>query len=83
MNNKRLYRSKDERMFLGVAAGIANYLGIDPLFIRLAFVLIALSSLGTGGLLYLVLAIVLPEEAEPVAKAQPFDEEEIVVKDAA
>lgn len=83
MNDKRLYRSKDERIFLGVAAGIANYLGVDPVFIRAAFVLIGLSSLGTGALLYLLLAVILPEEAEPVAKAQPFDEEEIVVKEAA
>ena len=81
MNDKRLYRSKSDRMFLGVAAGIANYVGIDPVFIRLVFVLVALSSLGTGALFYLLLAIVLPEEADPVAKAQPFDEEEIVVKE--
>ncbi|GAB4149587.1 MAG: hypothetical protein Fur0021_10760 [Candidatus Promineifilaceae bacterium] len=83
MSDKRLYRSKDERIFLGVAAGVANYLGIDPVFIRAAFVLIALSSMGTGALLYLLLALILPEEADPVAKAQPFDEEEIVVKETA
>lgn len=83
MSDKRLYRSKDERIFLGVAAGVANYLGIDPVFIRAAFVLIALSSMGTGALLYLLLALILPEEADPVAKAQSFDEEEIVVKETA
>jgi phage shock protein C len=78
MNEKRLTRSQSDRMFLGVAGGIAHYLDVDPVLVRLFFVLIGLSSLGQGLLVYLILAILMPEE-KGQAKAQPFDEDEIVV----
>ena len=82
MSNKRLVRSQDDRMFLGVAGGIADYLGIDPAIVRILFVLLTLAK-GWGLLLYLILAIIMPVEESPVsAKANAFDEEEIVIKDA-
>jgi phage shock protein PspC (stress-responsive transcriptional regulator) len=83
MNEKRLVRMRNDRMFLGVASGLAHYLSIDPAIIRLIFVLLTLAG-GHGLLIYLILAVVLPEEEETVAaKANAFEEEEIVVKDAA
>ncbi len=77
---KRLVRKSTEKMFLGVAAGIADYLNIDPVLIRLIFVIMTLAG-GPGILLYIVMALLMPEEgtAFTSAKAQPFDEEEIVV----
>lgn len=82
MSEKRLVRSQDDRMFLGVAGGIADYLGIDPAIVRILFVLLTLAK-GWGLLLYLILAIIMPVEESPVsAKANAFDEEEIVIKDA-
>ncbi|MCA9940342.1 MAG: PspC domain-containing protein [Anaerolineales bacterium] len=78
----KMIRSKDDRMILGVAGGLGNYFNIDPVFIRIGFVLLTLASLGKGALLYLLLALVMPEEGAPVAKAQPFDEEEIIINDA-
>lgn len=81
MNEKRLVRRRDDRMFLGVASGIASYLNLDPAIIRLVFVLLALSG-GHGILLYLIMAIVMPEEDDVVAKVNAFDEDEIVVKEA-
>lgn len=62
---KRLYRSRDERMIAGVAGGIAEYLGIDPTLVRLAFVISTLTG-GWGLVLYVVLAIVMP--LEPAAE---------------
>lgn len=82
MNEKRLVRMKYDRMFLGVASGIAHYLNIDPVLVRLGFVLLTL--LGGGGpgiLIYVVLAIVLPEQMDVSANANVFDDEEIVIKD--
>ena len=38
MNGKRLYKSRDNRMISGVCAGIAEYFGIDPTLVRLAWV---------------------------------------------
>jgi phage shock protein PspC (stress-responsive transcriptional regulator) len=57
---KRLYRSRSERMIGGVCGGLAEYFNIDPTIVRVLFV--ALSLLGGPGLiLYIILAIVVPE----------------------
>jgi phage shock protein C len=61
METKRLYRSRQERMVAGVAGGIAAYLGVDPLFVRLALVVLALLN-GFGLLLYLALWLLVPNE---------------------
>jgi phage shock protein C len=70
-------------MFMGVASGVADYIGIDPVIVRLILVLLTLWN-GWGLLIYFVLAIVMPVEDEvPVsAKANAFDDEEIIIKDA-
>ena len=82
MSEKRLVRTESDKMFLGVAGGIADYFGIDPAIVRVAFVLLTLFH-GWGLILYFVLAIIMPVEESPVsAKANAFDEEEIVFKDA-
>jgi phage shock protein C len=67
-NYKRLYRSRDDRMISGVAAGIAKYLNVDPTLIRLLFVVFALSG-GSGLLAYVILAVIIPEE--PVEHSTP------------
>lgn len=81
MSDKKLVRSSDDRMVAGVAAGLANYVGIDPVIVRLLFVLLTLAG-GHGILIYLVLLIIMPEQKVPAAKAAAFDEEEIVIKGA-
>ena len=68
MESKRLYRSLYDRKFAGVAGGLAEYFVMDPLLIRLAFVILTLAG-GGGFLIYLVLWIVTPENP---AKANPF-----------
>lgn len=59
---KRLYRSRDDRMFAGVAGGLGSYLGVDPTLLRLAFAALTLVSAGIGLLAYLALAIIVPLE---------------------
>ncbi|MCA9926797.1 MAG: PspC domain-containing protein [Anaerolineales bacterium] len=81
MSETKLVRSQSDRMFFGVAAGIADYVNLDPVIVRLIFVLLALSG-GPGILIYIILAIVMPEEGAPAAKANVFDEEEIVIKES-
>jgi len=80
MSDKRLVRSHDDKIILGVSGGLAHYLNIDTVLVRLFFVLLALST-GWGFIVYILLAILMPEE-KPVAKANVFDEEEIIIKDA-
>lgn len=59
---KKLSRSQDDVMIAGVAAGVANYLNIDPVIVRLVFVLLAITG-GHGLLLYLILWFVMPQES--------------------
>ena len=62
MSNKRLYKSSVNCMICGVCGGIAEYFGIDPTIVRLIWAALALS--GTGILLYIVAAIVMPENLD-------------------
>lgn len=55
----RLMRSESNRVFAGVCGGVATYLGIDAIFVRLAFLLLTFAS-GIGILLYLILMILMP-----------------------
>ena len=62
-----LVRRRDERMVAGVCAGVARWLGVDPIVVRLAACILALAN-GAGLLLYLVAWVVLPEEADGAAE---------------
>ncbi len=59
---KRLFRSKKNRMIFGVCGGLGEYLNTDPTVIRILWVILAISSLGMAILLYLIMAIIVPEE---------------------
>ncbi|MFW5847137.1 MAG: PspC domain-containing protein [Nanoarchaeota archaeon] len=62
VKQKRLYRSKKERMIGGVCGGIAEYVDTDPTIIRLIWVIISLLSVGLGVLAYLIAWIIIPEK---------------------
>lgn len=55
----RLYRSATDKVIGGVCGGLAAYFKLDPVFVRLAFVLFALAG-GASLLLYIVLWIAVP-----------------------
>jgi phage shock protein PspC (stress-responsive transcriptional regulator) len=58
---KRLRRSSDDKIIAGVCSGLADYFGIDPVLIRLAFLVLFLA--GTIGFWpYLILWIVMPQD---------------------
>ncbi len=61
-DEKRLYRSRDNRMVAGVCAGLGKYFNIDPTVVRLIFVLGAFFGLGSLVVVYLILLLVVPEE---------------------
>lgn len=63
MSEARLTRSTSDRMIAGVCGGLANYLEIDPVFVRLAFVVLIFAS-GIGVPLYLILWFVMPQEGD-------------------
>lgn len=59
-NIKRLYRSKKDKIVAGVAGGIAEYFMIDPIWIRLVFILLLIAD-GAGLIIYLIAWILIPE----------------------
>jgi len=70
---QRLMRSRTDKVFAGVAGGIGQYLAIDPVIVRLAFV--ALCFTGVGIFLYPVLWLIMPVEGSQRATPdQAFDE---------
>lgn len=68
---RKLYRSRSDRMVAGVLGGLGDYVGIDPVWLRVAFAIIVLMGFGPAIILYIVGAVVIPEE--PVGSAAPVD----------
>ncbi len=60
---KRLYLSKTDKKIEGVCGGIAEYFEIDSTIVRLLW-LVAVFAFGTGILLYIIAAIMIPKREE-------------------
>ncbi len=58
---RRLLRSADDKMIAGVASGIARHFAVEPAFVRLGFVALAMFG-GSGLLLYAVAWIIVPSD---------------------
>ena len=58
---KRLTLSRD-RKIAGVCGGIAEWLGVDPTAVRVAYTLLTLFTAFSGVVVYIVLWIVMPKE---------------------
>jgi len=70
----RLTRSRKDRIIFGVCGGLAEYFGVDAVIIRLAFVIFTIIE-WHGILLYIILAIIIPEaEKEDMTEKQTIDE---------
>lgn len=72
MSDKKLYRSKSDRIIAGICGGLSDYLDVDAVFFRLAFVLLTLAG-GSGILIYIIMFIIIPEEGEAT---KPLDNKE-------
>ncbi len=62
MEERKLYRSRDDRMIGGVAAGIADFFDLDPSLVRLLAVLLAVVGNMAAVVAYIVMWIVVPEQ---------------------
>jgi len=67
----RLYRSPDDRMLAGVAGGLAEMLDVDPSIIRIVWAVLIVLTGGLALLVYIVMAIVVPERPIGVEVHQP------------
>jgi phage shock protein PspC (stress-responsive transcriptional regulator) len=66
--SRRIYRDPDDRMIGGVCGGLAAYLGIDPVIVRILFILFLI--FGIGFLVYIILWIVVPEAKTTAQKLE-------------
>jgi phage shock protein C len=66
---RRLTRSRTDRVIAGVCGGIGHYFGVDPVLVRIAFVILTVLG-GSGLLAYLVGWVLMPEAVEG---AEPSD----------
>lgn len=60
---KRLYKINRGKMVDGVCGGIAEYFGLDPTLVRLAWIIFSAMG-GSGILAYILAAVVIPREPE-------------------
>ena len=58
---KRLYRDPEEKVLSGVCGGLAAYFDIDPVIMRIIFVVLAFITTGAAILAYLILWIAVPK----------------------
>ena len=62
MENKKLKRSSTDVKILGVCAGVAEYFGWDSVWVRVAWAVLSVGSLGTCILLYFIMAFIMPKD---------------------
>ncbi len=61
---KKLYKSRTDKKLCGVIGGLAAYLNIDSTILRIVYVLLSLFVLGCPIVIYIIAALVMPEEPE-------------------
>jgi phage shock protein PspC (stress-responsive transcriptional regulator) len=69
---KKIYRSKEDKMIAGVCGGIAEYLRIDSVWVRLVF-FISIFINGIGLLAYLILWVIIPDNPDQEDKENKED----------
>ena len=57
---KKMLKKSNNRVFFGVCGGLAEYIGIDVTVVRLLVCILSLISWGTGILIYIVAALIMP-----------------------
>ena len=67
---RRLYRSSKERVLCGVCGGLAEYLRVDPVLIRLAAIAVFIANPAVTIILYIAACILMPEGPEEVGKEE-------------
>lgn len=67
----RLYRSRDDRMIAGVAGGLAEMWDVDPSLIRIVWALLVPLTGGIALLVYIIMAIVVPDEEDVYPMGAP------------
>jgi phage shock protein PspC (stress-responsive transcriptional regulator) len=72
---KRLYRDDENRVLGGVCSGMSAYFDIDPVFLRILFVLLIFLGVGVSAIVYLILWIVVPKAQTTTQRLEMRGEE--------
>jgi len=72
---KRLYRSQTDRVIMGVCGGLAKYFAIDPVIVRLIFILLIPTVISIVA--YIILAFVVPVESSKVTEPKDVIRENV------
>lgn len=63
MTHKRLYRSQKNRIFAGICGGLGEYFNVDPVALRLVWLLIVIfSGIFPGVIAYILAIFIIPPE---------------------
>lgn len=68
-SRRRIFRDPDNDIIGGVCAGVSNYFSWDPIVLRVIFAVLFVF-FGTGGLIYIILWIIIPEAKTPSEKLE-------------
>lgn len=68
---KKLYRSNTDKKICGVLGGLAEYIGMDSTVLRIAYVLLSIFVVGSPIIIYIVMALIMPE---PPAQDPPYQQ---------
>lgn len=63
MSGKKLYKSRSNKILCGVCGGVGEYIGLDPVLVRIIFLLLCFA-VGGGLILYIIAAIIMPKEPD-------------------
>ncbi len=75
VKGRRLYRDPESRVLGGVCSGLGAYFSMDPVIIRIIFVLIFFFPIGSSVLIYLILWIVVPKASSTAQRLEMKGEE--------
>jgi phage shock protein C len=74
---KRLYRSRDDRMIWGVCGGIARYFDIDPVVVRVVAIVLLVFTAGAAIIAYILAAIIVPLETSQTREPREVIKENV------
>jgi phage shock protein C len=67
MREKRLYRSRSDKVLMGLCGGLGDYFNVDPTLIRVAFIILEFLTAGLLIVAYFIVGFIVPKEPEQVS----------------
>lgn len=73
--HKKLYRSRDDRMLSGVLGGFGEYFSVDPMILRIVFILVLLATGVFPAIIAYIAAALLVPEAPHIIHSAPITDD--------